>query len=318
MSDNKNLGLRLPPLNALRAFNSVTKHMSFQEAARELYVTPAALSYQIKQLEEFLDLKLFNRLNRAIELTDHGRLLAPGINSAFDQLNQTMKLLQKKQNSGVLVISAGPAFTAKWLTPRLYRFMALYPTIETRISASLKLCDLTVDDVDIAIRFGNGSYPDCHSVKLFDDYVVPMCSPELLAKIQPLTVERLLDQTLIYDDTHIGLTFKIGDWRDWFQKMDVDLMKRPHKELHFNVADHAINAAVAGAGVVLGRKSLAQSDIDSGRLVIPFIQQIKVSFSFYAICLKSRQNEQHIKAFFDWLSQEVEGDIDLSTPGPVV
>ncbi len=308
---------RLPPLNSLRAFDAVVRHMSFSLAAKELYVTPSALSYQIKQLEEFLDIKLFNRLNRAIELTEHARLIYPGIQQAFEQLNQTMQLLQQKRNGDVLVISAGPAFTAKWLAPRLYRFMALHPNIDARISASLTLSNLKVDDVDVAIRFGSGNYPDYSTKKLFDDYMVPLCSPEFLQRLQPISAQKLLSETLIYDDAYITNNFTTASWQQWFEHMGVNNFKPESKGLHFNVADHALDAAIAGAGIVLGRQAIAQNDIDVGRLVMPFAHKIKVNFSYYALSLQSRQEEPHIKAFEDWLLAEINGNIDIMTPSPV-
>ena len=308
---------KLPPLNSMKAFDAVVRHMSFSLAAQELYVTPAALSYQIRQLEEFLDVKLFKRLNRAIELTEHGRLIYPGISQAFVQLSQTMHLLQQKRSGDVIVVSAGPAFTAKWLAPRLYRFVAKFPHIDARISASLNLTNLKIDDVDVAIRFGAGSYPEHCVKKLFDDYMVPLCSPDFLDKIQPLSAQQLLSTTLIHDDTHVKNHFKIANWQQWFELMGVDNYSLQHSGLHFNVADHAIDAAIAGAGIVLGRQALAQADIDAGRLVMPFANKIKVDFSYYAICLKSRAKEKSISAFREWLKAEVAGDIDLMTPSPV-
>jgi LysR family glycine cleavage system transcriptional activator len=309
---------KLPPLNSLKAFDAVVRHMSFSLAANELFVTPAALSYQIKQLEEFLGVKLFNRLNRSIELTSHGKLIYPGVGQAFDQLTQTMQLLQQKRSGDVLVVSAGPAFTSRWLIPKLYRFIAKHPEIDARVSSSLTLSNLKVDDVDVAIRFGMGNYPDCKTIKLFDDYVTPMCSPDFLARMSPLSVKALLKETLIYDDTHIGQKFNIASWQDWFADMGVKEFKPLVSGLHFNVADDAISAASTGMGVVLGRQVLAQNDIDAGRLVVPFEHKLKVDFSYYALCLESRAKEVHIKAFLDWLEAELQGDIDLTAPVPVV
>ncbi|NQZ32001.1 MAG: transcriptional regulator GcvA [Oceanospirillaceae bacterium] len=307
---------KLPPLNSLRAFEAVVRHMSFTKAADELFVTPAALSYQIKQLETFLGVKLFNRLNRAIELTEQGLLIYPGVEQAFSQLTLSMRLLERRSASNVLVVSAAPAFTAKWLAPRLYRFLALHPQIDARISSTLALTNLQVDDVDVAIRFGRGNYPDYCEIKLFDDYVVPMCSPEFLQRRKNFNLESLNNETLIHDDTHTTAKFTIASWQDWYKS--VALSYNPlKKSLHFNVADHGLNAAISGAGVVLGRMALAQSDLDAGRLVMPFTHKIKVDFSFYALSLKSRANEPHIKAFRQWLVAEVQGNIDLSAQGPV-
>ncbi len=307
---------RLPPLNSLKAFEAVVRHMSFTLAAKELYVTPAALSYQIKQLENTLGVKLFVRLNRAIELTDQAKLIYPGVRQGFEQFSSSMRLLQRNISSNVLVVSAGPAFTAKWLAPRLYRFLAQYPHIDARISASLALTNLKTDDVDVAVRFGWGEYPDYCAIKLFDDYVTPMCSPEFVTKQEPLSLDNLCAQTLIHDDTHTTARFTIACWKDWFKSVGI-AYKPQRKALRFNVADHALNAAVSGAGVVLGRTALAQNDLDAGRLVMPFEKQIKVDFSFYALSLSERKDEENIKAFRNWLVSEVNGEIDLTTADPI-
>ena len=195
--------------------------------------------------------------------------------------------------------------------------MAAHPHIDARVSASLALSNLKVDDVDVAIRFGSGNYPDCCVTKLFDDYMLPLCSPGFLAKIQPVSAADLHCETLIYDDTQMANNFKIASWKDWFKSMGVKNVANKSKGLHFNVADHAIAGAIAGAGMLLGRQVLAQNDIDNGRLVMPFEHKIKLDFSYYALCLKGRKEEKHIAAFMQWLEAEMRGDVDLTTPTPV-
>ncbi len=291
---------RLPSLNALRAFDAAARHMSFQAAAEELHVTPAALSYQIRQLEEGLDLKLFTRLNRAVELTEEGKLIRPYIREGFAQFSEAIQRLNKKRASNVLNISAGPALTSKVLAPRLYGFISQHPDIDARISATLSLVDLQQYDYDIAIRFGEGEYPGCTSVKLFDEYVTPLCSPSLLNGDNPLkTPEDLKNFTLIHDDTHIN-NVEIATWDEWLKAAGVKSVN-PESHLHFNSADHALDAAVAGAGIVLGRGLLAKGDIQANRLVEPFDLKLKSDFSFYAVFLESRANEANIKKFCDWL-----------------
>jgi len=308
---------RLPPLNSLRAFDAVARHMSFQKAAAELFVTPAALSYQIRQLEDHLGLKLFHRLNRAIKLTDQGRLIAPGLRDGFGRLSDTMKQLNRKRDGNILVISAGPAFTAKWLAPRLYRYMSLHPEVDTRISASLKLVDLATDDVDIAIRFGSGNYPGCQSLKFADEFVTPLCSPSLMSGKFPLKQpEDLINHTLIHDNTHMGV-FELGNWQDWLNMAGVKGVDL-ERGLRFNVADHAQDAAVAGGGVVLGRKVLAQGDLESGRLVAPFDLEIEAEFAFYVVTHKSRSDCPVIGGFVDWLFAERDGTLISDAPGPPV
>ncbi len=178
--------------------------------------------------------------------------------------------------------------------------------------------DLEVDDVDVAIRFGMGEYENCRSIKLFDEFVTPMCSPSLLLGDNPLKEpDDLLNHTLIYDDTHVGF-FELADWNSWFEEAGVTSPDEGHSRIRFNVADHGLDAAIAGAGVVLGRYALAQGDIEAGRLVMPFDLKIKADFSFYLVHLESRADDPKISAFRDWLVEEIEGDVTSQLPGPAV
>lgn len=291
---------RLPSLNALRAFDAAARHMSFQAAAKELHVTPAALSYQIRQLEEGLDVKLFTRLNRAVELTQEGELIRPYIREGFSQFSEAVRQLNRKRTSNVLNISAGPALTSKILAPRLYDFILQYPEIDARISATLSLVDLQHQEFDIAIRFGKGEYPGCTSIKLFDDYVMPLCSPQLLQGPNAIKEPKdLVNCTLIHDGTHIENS-EVPSWGTWLTAAgEKDL--EGNSVLHFNLADHALDAAAAGAGIVLGRELLAKNDIQAKRLVAPFDLKLKTDFSFYAVFLENRADESNIKRFCDWL-----------------
>ncbi|MGB5213611.1 MAG: transcriptional regulator GcvA [Anderseniella sp.] len=310
---------RLPPLTALKAFEAASRLMSFQAAAQELSVTPAALSYQIRQLEDHLGLKLFNRLNRAVELTENGRLIQPGIHEAFEHLHRTMRQLRRRQQTNVLTIAAGPAFTAKWLSPRLYRFIGRHPNIDARISASVTKSDLEMDDIDIAIRFGPGVYPGHYSVKLMDEFMTPLCAPSMLEGPNAIrTPEDLQHHTLIHDDTHQGF-FILQTWADWLKAAGVTSVDPGRSGLHFNVADHSLDAAVGGGGVVLGRTSLAEPDIRARRLVAPFDLRLKTSYSFFIVCLDTRKNEPAIEAFRSWVMDEMAGITDAENlPGPAV
>jgi len=306
---------RLPPLTSLRAFDAAARHLSFRKAAEELHVTPAALSYQIRLIEDDLGVLLFRRLNRAVKLTEEGHLLAPGVREGFERLAQAVARLRRRAAGKVLTISAGPAFTAKWLTPRLYRFMARFPGIDARVSASLRLADLAQDDIDIAVRFGAGDYAGCRSEKLLDEYVTPMCSPAIARTLK--TPADLARHTLIHDETPVGV-FTMPDWKRWLAAAGAVGVDPDRSGLHFNVADHALDAASAGAGVVLGRAVLASSDLRSGRLVAPFPLKLKVDYAFYVVVLEERIDEPPIAAVRDWLFEEAAGDVDATLPGPPV
>ncbi len=307
----------LPPLNALRAFEAAQRHMSFQKAAEELHVTPAALSYQIRHLEDHLGIPLFRRLNRAVELTRQGEEIARGVEESFDRLRRTFERLQRPHRDNVLVITSGPAFSSKWLTPRIYRFLAKYPEIDLRISSSLALVDLHYGDIDIGLRFGRGEYKDCTSTKLHDEYLTPMFAPHLLEGDKAVRHPAdLLKHPLVHDDTHMQ-DLKMPGWDDWLKAAEVSGTQRVAKGVHYSVADDALEAAVSGAGIILGRTTLAEGDLKTGRLVAPFPLKLKADYAFFAVVSQRRTDEPNIRHFIEWNTDEASGKVDTSIPGPV-
>lgn len=292
---------RLPPLTALRAFDAAARHMSFAKAAEELSVTPAALSFQIKSLEEHLGAPLFLRLNRAVELTEAGKTLVPGTAAGFQTLAAAWRAVQRLQDEQTLTVTAGPAFTAKWLAPRLYEFAQAHPEIELRFSASLKIMDFARDAVDVAIRFGAGENSDLWSMPLAEEWVCPVMTPAL-AEQYP-TPESLTKAPLIFDDSISFLEPKC-DWDAWFQAMGIDF-KADHGP-RFSQADHAIDAALAGVGVVLGRRALVVKDIDEGRLCMPFPKAIRTGARFTFLCPKGTQDRPQVRAFREWILREID------------
>ena len=212
------MSYRLPPLNGLRAFEATARHMSFTRAGRrELHVTPAALSYQVRQLEEILSVKLFKRLNRAIELTPQGQALFPGIRAGFERMDEAMRTLRRRTETNILVVSVGPAFAAKWLAPRLYRFIQRHPDIDPRISANLQISDFENEQIDLAVRFGTGAYPNLHSERLISDYVTPLCSPDLVADSHEHPLREPADlahHVLIHDESLILLFRQCAELAD--------------------------------------------------------------------------------------------------------
>ena len=262
---------RLPPLTALRAFDAAARNMSFQQAAAELNVTPAALSFQIKSLEEHFGGPLFIRLNRAVELTEAGRVLAPGARNGFETLATAWRSARRVTDHASLTVTTGPSFTATWLAPRLYSFAQAHPEIELRFSASLALVDLVHSEVDVAIRFGYGpDAPDLHAENFMDDWVTPMMSPELAAQYSK--AESLDNAPLIHQDD-IRFLNPPCDWPAWFRA--AGLPPRDWTGQRLSQADHAIDAAASGAGVILGRGALAGRALQEGRLVAPFRTALK-------------------------------------------
>jgi LysR family glycine cleavage system transcriptional activator len=289
-------------MNALKAFEATARHLSFSKAADELAVTPAALSHQIRGLEDLLGLKLFHRRARAIELTEAARLMYPGIRSGFESLRTAVEQLDRAKQDRILVVSATPGLTAKWLAPRLYRFLAAHPEIDTRISANVNYVNFAVDGVDVGIRLSSGAHPDLHVEKLADEWLVPLCSPRLLDGPRPLrTPHDLPNFTLI----QVDLPGVVPTWADWLEAVGIAGIDTS-RSLRLNVADHALDAASEGAGVVLGYKLVASRDLGLGRLVVPFGPQLPVpGRAYHFVCAKGHEKRPTIKAFRDWMFAEI-------------
>ena len=298
---------RLPPLTALRAFDAAARHMSFAKAADELNVTPAALSFQIKSLEDHLGQPVFRRLNRAVELTEAGRALAPGVEDAFKTLLSTWRATRRLHDNTTLNVTAGPAFTAKWMAPRLYQFAQEHPEIDLRFIASLRMMDFTRDEIDVAIRFGYGPDPDFYAVPLAFEWVTPVMTPEM-AEAYP-TPESLKDAPLIFDDS-IDFLDPPCDWPAWFRAVGIDFT--PEHGPHFSQADHAVDAALAGVGIVLGRRALVVKDIFEGRLVAPYGVALSTKAHFRFVCPKGAEARPHIAALRDWILTEIEKTASVS------
>ncbi|MEM7719277.1 MAG: transcriptional regulator GcvA [Pseudomonadota bacterium] len=290
---------RLPPLTALRAFEAAARHMSFAKAAAELHVTPAALSFQIKSLEEHLGQPVFHRLNRAVELTEIGSLLAPGVQNGFSEVTSAWSRARRFADQSILTVTAGPAFTALWLAPRLFSFASAHPEIELRFSASLRLVDFDRDDVDLAIRFGPRPDDSVFSRSLADEWATPMMSPDMAKNVNgPADLAAL---PLLTDEVTAGIRPSI-DWNAWFGAAGL-----PPPETHgarFNQADHAVSAAVAGTGAIMGRGSLAESALRDGRLVMPFKLSLKTASKYRLVCPHGVETRPHVAAFMDWIDDQ--------------
>lgn len=295
---------KLPPVNAIRAFEAASRHLQFQQAAEELGITPAALSYQIRQLEDHLGLKLFRRLNRSVELSREGRMIAPGVVEAFENLELTFGLLAPDVEDNTLVVSTGPAFSAKWLAPRLHAYLEENPEIDFRLSANLKLTDFDRDGVDAVIRFGAGNYPGLYVEPLFQEISLPLLSPQLYAQSGGKADESLFANVkLIHDDS---LNFLgASPWESWlkgtgYHSVDSD------RGAHFNHADHCIEAAVDGGGIVMARLGFAFREIKAGRLIAPFEQAISAKGGFYFCCPPENLESEKVLHFLAWLRDEAE------------
>lgn len=298
----------LPPLTALRAFDAAARHMSFALAAAELNVTPAALSFQIKSLEEHLGAPLFRRLNRAVELTEAGRALAPGAAEGFQTLLTSWRATRRVLDTSTLTVTAGPAFTAKWMAPRFYDFARAHPEIELRFSAGLRIMDFQRDEIDVAIRFGYGPDEGVYAQPLAQEWFTPVMTPALAATYP--TVQDLLHAPLLFDDSVSFLNPRC-DWSSWFRSQGIT--HDPQSGVRFSQADHAIDAALSGAGVVLGRRVLVARDLQDGRLVAPYDTAIQTRAEFRFLCPMGSETKPQISALRDWMLNEIKAsDVDTS------
>jgi LysR family glycine cleavage system transcriptional activator len=305
---------RLPPLNALRAFVASARHLSFSRAAEELFVTPAAVSQQVKLLEDHLGHVLFRRTNRALLLTDEGQALLPGLGEAFAQIHEALARLETLDDTGVLTVSMAPSFAAKWLVPRLERFQALHPDIDVRVTASMNLVTFADDGVDCAIRYGLGQYPGLVVEKLLDESVVPVCSPSLRRDGAAGPADLLRDLTLLHDDSP-EQDASCPTWRMWLKAAGIAGIDAA-RGLHFNQASLVLEAAIAGRGAALAKSRLAAEDLRAGRLVRLFDVSQPVAFGYYFVCPPAKAPQRKVALFRDWILAEAQGARDAAPGEP--
>jgi LysR family glycine cleavage system transcriptional activator len=230
-------GRPLPPLNALRAFEAIARHLSFAKAAAELHVTPAALSHQIRGLEQEVG-PLFHRRTRAIELTETGRLLYPGLHAGFESVRNALAQLDRTREGRVLVVTATPGLVAKWLMPRLWRFLRAHPDIDARVAATMKIVDFNAEGVDLGIRLSKRVDPDLHTEKLFDDTMLPVCSPRLVEQGLHRAADLARFPLIHYDFATSMHAPPV--WADWFPLAGLQGADAPTRGLRVSAADHAL------------------------------------------------------------------------------
>mgnify|MGYP002633055731 CR=1 FL=1 len=288
---------RLPPLNSLKAFEAAARHLSFTRASVELNVTQAAISHQIKGLEERLGVLLFRRLNRTLLLTDEGQSLLPQVSEALDILAAAVDRLARQEQAGVLTLSTLDSIAASWLVPRIGKFRTLHPDIDVRVSSTDAVVDFSGDGIDMALRYGSGTYPGIEKVLLMTETLFPVVSPLLLEKIGPLEKPADLARfPLLHDDMR-------DDWAAWMEAAgvgDIDVSRGPS----FSHSNHIQLAAVAGEGVALGRSIMVVDNLFSGLLQKPFELELKAHHAYYAVYPKASAGRPKIVAFRDWLIGE--------------
>jgi len=319
---------RLPPLNALRAFEVAARHLSFKLAAEELSVTPTAISHQIRGLEHDLGVTLFRRLTRALELTPEGEAMLPKLCEAMANIAASVEAVRALRPSARLVVVAPPSFASRWLVPRLQAFARLQPQVELHLASSMKAIDAADPgshgqdvagqraDGEVWIRFGSGRYPGYHTDWLFEPAYTAVCSPALLrAKLPLRRPEDLRRHNLIHDDT-VPDARERQTWVEWLHVAGVGGLTA-EAGLHFSDSGLAIAAALDGLGVALLSKPLVAAEIAAGRLVAPFDITVRRRFAYYIVTHEAVAAQPPIAAFRTWLLDEVRRDASLhAVPGP--
>ncbi len=299
----------LPPLNSLRAFEAAARHLSFKRAAEELHVTPAAVSHQIRALEEYCGTQLFRRLTRALGLTEAGQAALPLLREGFDKLAEAAEAIRAEGRVGVLTVSVAPSFGAKWLVPRLDRFRAAHPEFDVRIDATDVLASFAGDGVDVALRYGHGRYRNLTSECLMAEVLFPVCSPQLMERGPPLRrPEDLRHHTLLH------IQWKMEDdmapnWRMWLRAAGAEYAGA-ERGPRFSADSMAVEAAIEGQGVVLASSVLVDGDLKAGRLVRPFPSSVyeATAFCYYLVYPEAKASDRKVTAFREWVLAEVAQD----------
>jgi LysR family transcriptional regulator, glycine cleavage system transcriptional activator len=292
---------RLPPLNALKAFEAAARHESFTRAAEELCVTQGAVSHQVKALETELGLKLFIRERQRLIITEQGREYLAVLRDALDRIALGTERLRQRQTSGALTVSTSPDFAAKWLVNRLGRFSEAHPEIDLRVSATMHHVDFAREDVDVAVRHGDGHWPGLDAVRLSPEQLFPVCSPKLMSGPRAIREPAdLLKHPLLHMDER-------KSWARWLEAAGVPDAGAIHGPV-LNRASMLIDAAVDGQGVALARTTLAAWDLINGRLVRPFPIELSLTKTYWIVCPKVTAALPKIAAFRDWLLAEAADD----------
>jgi LysR family transcriptional regulator, glycine cleavage system transcriptional activator len=292
--------IRMLPLNALRSFDAAARHLSFAAAAAELGVTAAAVSVQVRRLEQWVGAPLFVRGHRSIALSTTGRTLAPRLKSLFVEMEH---LLSEVANFDVtsLQISAMPTFASKWVAPRLASFIRRYPQIQVRIVGADRRADFERDGVDVGLRYGDGNYGELYSELIAPARAFPVCSPALAARLgkDPAAIDPAL---LLHDESSL-VAPGLPTWSAWFAQAGVPRGVDSGGVL-FGNSHMALSAAIAGQGLALGLAPLVDEDLAAGRLVKPFAVEIPSAFGFWFVCRRDRLHEPKIAAFRGWVFEQ--------------
>jgi LysR family glycine cleavage system transcriptional activator len=297
----------LPSLNGLQVFEAAARHLSFTRAAAELHVTQTAVSHQIRRLEEQLGIKLFVRRNRALALTREAEDYLPAIRAAFEDLHRATDRLLRQRGDEVLSVSTTISLAAKWLVPRLGAFQDSHPGIEVRISTSTRLVDLQREEIDLAIRYGRGGWPDVRADWLMAEDIFPVCSPALLTGAKPLrTPADLANHTLLH------VTITRDEWQLWLTAAGAPPQVSNARGLIFDERLMALQAATDGLGVALGRRRIVEADLAAGRLVAPFgTVVVSPDAGYYLVTPQGAVEPRKVALFRTWLTEMAQAELGI-------
>ena len=296
---------RLPSLSGLKAFEAAARRLSFKAAAQELSVTPGAVSQRIRALEEELGVTLFVRKTRAVALTEMGRRLQPELTAGFLQIRQAVDSIRPEARPTLRINSSAPILS-KWLMPRLHRFTAQFPELTVNLETEAGLNCFTKDPPDVVLRYTRQPGPGLYARRIHDEILLPVASPDFLQRADLRSPGDLAQAPLLHDTSMENFSGAL-DWECWFDRAGLESCP-PAGGVKFarHAADQAIDAAVSGAGVVLGRSLLCYDALRDGRLACPFGPVLRTGVSYFVVCTKGRENEPHIAGFFDWACEEAE------------
>ncbi len=299
----------LPPLNALRAFESAARLGGFKAASEALHVTPAAVSHQVKQLESHLGLKLFDRLPRGLTLTEAGRQMLPELSYGLNHFERAVGRLRPGSMAGKLVVSALPSFASLWLVPRLDDFLRSYPEVELSIVGRTTTPDLDAGEVDLHIAYGINFDPTYSARLLMSEEVFPVCSPTLLNQSPLRRMSDLRNHRLLHD-TNVGADEPTMTWQGWFRDAHVTDVQ-PETGVEFSDSIMLTEAAVRGVGVALGRTSLVGGHLTSGNLVRPLRVSRPADYDYYTVTTHAARERPRVQAMIDWLEEQAETEAAL-------
>lgn len=304
----------LPSLKALRAFEAVSRHLSYRKAAEELSVSPAAVKQLVQGLERSLDRSLVTRQGRGLALTEIGMAGLADLHEAFDRLHRAVAKIRRAVRRQSLTITVEPSFAATWLMKRLQDFKARYPDADVLIDASMRTVDLAREETDVWIRYGGGGEPGHITHRLFDDQFLPVCAPGLAAGPPPIA--RLADlgaATLIEIDMTLWPA-ECLDWESWLDALGAEEV-RGYRQLRFNDYTVALQAAIAGQGVLLGSRPIVQDALDAGVLVAPIRESVTIRLGYDVVATEEALERPEVAAFVDWIRAAAapDGPIGAST-----